>query len=262
MQRPLANQRILVTRPGTQAQKLGALIGERGGTAVLVATLEIAGLPDKTQQRQALARSGEYDNVIFISRHAVHYATALTPLTSLTLPTVLAPGGGTASALQEAGIHTVTTPTCGHHSEALLALPALTDVQGKRLLIIRGQGGRELLRDKLLERGARVDYVEVYQRRLPTDCRHQLQLALAGPLHAIIVGSGEMLDNLLVCLAPSARTTLMALPLFTPSLRVASLATAHGFKQAIPSLSPTPAGFITSLLEWAKTQRPTEANER
>lgn len=262
----LANLHILITRPDDQVQPLATLVHQHGGVAVCVPTLEIVGVPANAQQRNTLSNSADYDAVIFISRNAVEYASAITPLHSLALHTVFAPGVGTASALQRAGVDTVITPSHGYHSEALLALDALTHVQGKHLLIVRGQGGygqgvhsqsgRELLRDKLVERGAKVDYVAVYRRCQPADCAEKLRLAVARPLHAVTVGSGETLQNLLACWPAAAADTLRALPLFTPGLRVAALAQAHGFKHAIPSQSPDPAGFANSLLEWADTQGP------
>jgi uroporphyrinogen-III synthase len=79
---------------------------------------------------------------------------------------VFAVGPGTARALQAHGLDSIITPD-GQDSEALLALPQLADVAGKRVVIVRGVGGRALLADTLRARGAQVDFMECYRRMRP-----------------------------------------------------------------------------------------------
>ena len=77
-----------------------------------------------------------------------------------------APGPGTAEALADAGIANVRIPATTFDSDGLLALPELASTsQGKRVLIFRGDGGREQLGDTLRARGAEVDYVVVLPPR-------------------------------------------------------------------------------------------------
>jgi uroporphyrinogen-III synthase len=82
-------------------------------------------------------------------------------------------------------------------SESLLTSPNLKEMQGRRVLIIRGNGGRALLSDTLTKRGAIVDYAEVYQRRCPNvDGTSLLEIWLQ-EVDVVIVTSNAIIDNLL-----------------------------------------------------------------
>jgi uroporphyrinogen-III synthase len=76
-------------------------------------------------------------------------------------------GPATAEALAAAGIAGAQIPETTFDSEGLLALPELSDVRGKRVLILRGDGGREYLGDALRARRAHVDAVACYRERSP-----------------------------------------------------------------------------------------------
>lgn len=80
---------------------------------------------------------------------------------------VYAVGERTAAVLRGAALE-VNVPARAD-SEGLLALPSLQGMQGRRCLIVRGEGGRTLLGDTLQARGAEVDVLELYRRALPAD---------------------------------------------------------------------------------------------
>jgi hypothetical protein len=112
----------------------------------------------------------------------------------------------------------------GFDSESLLKEPALNDVNGKRIRIIRGSEGRELLAETLRERGATVDYLSVYERVLPKISAGQLLEVetawLAGRINAITIMSVETLNNLLLALPKILVADLVNVPLVTPAARV------------------------------------------
>lgn len=111
-----------------------------------------------------------YDGIIFISKNAVQHCPMhyLRPTTTVTQ--IYAVGPVTAAALQAANIEAKTPPQ-DYSSEGLLALPELQQVKGQHWLIVRGETGRETLKERLQQRGANVDYLACYTRRcllLPT----------------------------------------------------------------------------------------------
>ncbi|PKO73224.1 MAG: uroporphyrinogen-III synthase, partial [Betaproteobacteria bacterium HGW-Betaproteobacteria-17] len=145
MTQPLAGRTVLVTRPPRQAVALAQAIRAAGGEAFVFPALEVEALP-LDALNEPLARLAEADIAIFISPNAAQFGMAAIRAGG-TLPEaveVCAVGPGTARALQAQGVGGVITPD-GQDSEALLALPQLNAVAGKRVVIVRGVGGRARL---------------------------------------------------------------------------------------------------------------------
>jgi uroporphyrinogen-III synthase len=252
-EQPLAGLNIVVTRPREQAVALARQIEQMGGNVLLFPLLEIEAVADARTLRERLSRLHQTNLVIFISPNAVHYGMAAIEAAgglpaTLKVATV---GQGSAKALRDHGIKQVIVPGERSDSEGLLALPELQDVAGKRVMILRGDSGRELLGDTLKARGATVDYVGCYLRRKhPVD---GAALAAARP-DAITVTSSEALAHLWASLQGTARTMLAAMPLFVPHARIAELARQQGWANIIVTESGDD-GLIASLVAWANKGR-------
>ncbi|HWR75657.1 MAG TPA: uroporphyrinogen-III synthase, partial [Thiobacillus sp.] len=162
MSGPLAGRTVLVTRPAHQAVALTQAIRAAGGTAFEFPALDIEAVPLEALA-MPLVRLAEADMAIFTSPNAAQFGMAAIRAGGALSGAiqVLAIGPGTARALQAQGVSGIVTPD-GQDSEALLALPQLAEVAGKRVVIVRGVGGRALLADALCARGAQVDFMECY----------------------------------------------------------------------------------------------------
>mgnify|MGYP001815345486 FL=1 len=215
---PLAGAGVLVTRPAGQSAELISAIEAAGGRSIVFPVIEIA--PRSPQDIVSdLGGLSEPDIVIFVSRNAVEHGLAWSGVGA-----IAAVGPATASAIEAAARVVDIRPASGFDSESLLAEPALTDVRGKTIRIIRGNGGRELLATTLRERGASVQYLEVYARRTPeydeaeiADLVRQLE---TGDIAAVIVMSVESFRNLLALLPESCHEALAETRLVTPAARV------------------------------------------
>jgi len=140
-------------------------------------------------------------------------------------------GGGTAAALRARGIEQVLVPPVGGDSESLLALPAMQQVSGQRVLVFRGVGGREQLADTLRARGAHVEYVECYRRvRTQADPEPLRARLRRGELDAITAASGEALANLLELTGAELAPKLVALPVFVTHANIGQAARRLGFR--------------------------------
>lgn len=194
----LKGRGILVTRPAHQAAAVCALIEAAGGRALRLPLLEIRPALDAAAVQAGLARLADYDLAVFVSANAVNFALdALDPRPWPTPLAIAAVGAATARALEQRGLRATYCPQAEFTSEALLALPALQEVRGRRVVILRGHGGREHLREILRARGATVDYLEVYRRVQPEiDPAPWLERWRSGAIAAVLVSSGETLRKL------------------------------------------------------------------
>lgn len=250
----LAGLNIVVTRPREQAAQLAQRIEQAGGKAVLFPLLEINPAADPQTLRAFVARLHEFDLAIFISPNAVRYGMEAIRVAGalpakLKIATV---GQGSAKALRDLGVQEVIAPQDRSDSEALLALSALQNVAGDRVVIFRGNGGRELLGDTLKARGAMVEYAECYQRSKPQ--QDSAALLDADP-HAIIVTSSEALGYLWDMFDEHGRTWLAAVPLFVPHGRIADAAQRLGWANVIETTEGDD-GLLTSLVAWAENRKP------
>ena len=163
---------------------------------------------------------------------------------------VFAPGPGTAEALAAAGIANVRIPVATFDSEGLLELPELADVRGKRVLILRGEGGREYLAEALRARGAQVDAVACYRRALPrSDVQGLAEAFRNGAIDVVTITSSEALDNLWSLANESIRAAWSTRPTFAPHPRI--VARARDLGLAVFATAGGDAGLIAGLLEWA-----------
>ena len=153
---------VLVTRPEHQAAHLCQLIEAEGGAAVRYPALDIRARPDRAAVRAAVGPADRYDFIVFVSANAVRFGADI--LGERRDLRVAAIGQATSAALNAAGYRVTLMPDEGADSESLLALPQLADLHGQRVLIVRGTGGRDLLFEAMTERGAQVQYAEVYTR--------------------------------------------------------------------------------------------------
>lgn len=214
-ERPLLGIGVLVTRPAHQAEQLVRTIEQAGGTAIRFPTIEIGPPRDPEQLAQALARLSDFDLAVFVSPNAVEQTFHRLQNRGQGWPDGLETacvGRASARALERFGIHPFA-PERRYDSESLLALPALQQVAGRRVVIFRGDGGRELLAETLAERGATVTYVECYRRIRPSaDPAPVVETWRAGKIHVVTVTSTDGLHNLCDMLGEPGRTLLQRTP--------------------------------------------------
>ena len=248
----LQGRGILVTRAAHQAGGLVALIESQGGRAIPFPALEILPARDPAAAKEHLEQS--WDLMIFISPNAVRHANELLEGAAPKARHLAAVGEATARTLRELDLSPDLIPTDRQDSEGLLDLPELQSMADRRVLIVRGEGGRPLLGDSLRARGAKVGYAEVYRRSRPKGDPLPLLQRWPEEVDIVTTTSSEVLGNLLSMLGDRGGELIRKTPLLVISERMASRAAELGFKRVIQASGADDAAVLQALCDWVGTE--------
>ena len=224
---------ILVTRTGEEGQSLADMLRTAQVQVRHFAPVVLAGPEDAAACRQALLAALPVDLLVAPSAQALRESVALVGIDILADLALVVPGEGTAELARSLGFQKVIHPPGGGTSEEMLALPALQQVEGRRVLILAAAGGRTVIQQRLAERDAAVQRLHVY-RRVPQSVPEALAAELgtaADPI--VLLASGGALQALAGTLARSTWSQLCAGLMVAPSERVAAQAREHGAQHVV-----------------------------
>ena len=214
----LAGVGVLVRRPKHQSDTLIGAIRDCGGKPVRFATIEIVA-SDAASVAAEVAKLAAPEIAIFVSSNAVQHGLQYAQGAQIAVV-----GPATAAAVTAAGGSVDIKSASGFDSEQLLSNAELFNVTGRRIRIIRGQDGRELLADTLRARGAQVDYLQVYERNVPLYSLDEVEALVevweSGQINLVTAMSVASFNNLIELLPESATALLSRTPLVTPAERV------------------------------------------
>jgi uroporphyrinogen III methyltransferase/synthase len=245
MTRPLASRRFLITRPENQSAHLAQLLREAGATPLLAPMIAIAPTEQQHELQAVLQRLGDFDLAVFVS------PTALDVIGELVQPwpvelAVAVVGPASRERALALGMLEVISPDNQFDSEGLLQQPALQQLSGKRVVLFRGNGGRELLTDTLRARGATVEVVEAYRRLSPSLNHEQVLALLAEGCDGVIVTSSEAVNNLFGLADSVLAEQLRGLSFFASHAAIAETVRRHAVAQ-VHVLSAGDAGLLADL---------------
>lgn len=257
--RPLADINVLVTRPLGQADDLVRRIEQAGGRALHFPAVEIVEPADTAALNAVLRGLASFDWAIFISPNAVNKTFNLLKAhgewpRNVQVASI---GKGSATALKHFGIADPLVPSGRFDSEGLLASPALQELHGKRIVIFRGDGGRELLGDTLEARGAKIEYAECYRRVRPNaDTTPLLRRWARGEIDIVSATSAQGLHNLYDMLGEAGQPWLVRTPVVVVSERMREICRELGFKNESRLAAPASDEAILEAIEaWHAAQK-------
>ena len=237
--RPLEGLGVVLTRPEGAAGDLARELAAMGARTFHFPSLSIRPIEDSPVLDAVLATLPDCDLAVFVSANAVEAGFAALRRRAIAWPRGLraaAVGEMTAAALRNSGVADVISPSERFDSDALLALAELQAVQGRNIIVFRGEGGRERLREGLEARGAVVAYAECYRRERPESDPSALLAAWSrGEVQVVGVLSAETLENFVAMIGPEGRSRLAATVLVVTHEAIAGHPDAKRFGRVLVS---------------------------
>jgi len=255
-ERLLQGQLILNTRPTHQQAELTSLLQQEGAQILSFPVIDIVPIESSLIRQRLAQQISSYDILLFVSRNAVDGAFRYLDRSRLK-PGVRFGVIGTATRIALAeqidNLDSCLLAAAPYNSDTLLEVDVLQKVEGKRVLILRGQQGRSLLGDELVVRGAEVDYCEVYRRQLPscdvTDFDHLV--ANAFPTLVILTSNAGM-QNLIELVDAVTAERLRRIPWLLISERMRESAVKLGHNAPIIiAHSASDKGIQQAICAWA-----------
>lgn len=270
---PLNGLKVLVTRPEQQGKNLCEMIVASGGYSISFPVIEIVPIapehwasPVNSGKTQGQITSSpcldshscgdnlddekftltEQDMIIFVSRNAVSYFLDTIQQDIPEHIQLVSVGAGSAASMRSHGLRVDIQPDQSIGSEGLLIMPQFEDFAGKQVLIVRGKGGRELLANTLVERGAKVRYIEVYERLIPSPSISQCEEALTSD--CVVCTSVEGVKNLSKLLQKGLKT-LLDKPMLVVSDRIKMYAESLGFQRVVVSADVSDEAILEQLIK-------------
>lgn len=234
--------KVVITRPRAQAEGLAQAVAALGRTPVLLPLLEIAPLADESALRAVLADLDRFALVAFVSPNAIDAALAHLQERLAAWPRQVALavlGEGSRAALARHGLTEANATILGpldptrSDSENLLQSLDLAALKGKRVLIVRGEAGRELMAEGFRAAGAEVHVVPAYRRSVPAltpELAATLRDLLLAPNDWLLTSSEALrgLFDLLALVDPSLVAKMQQQHVIVPHARIAETAAALG----------------------------------
>ncbi|MDU8923464.1 uroporphyrinogen-III synthase [Pasteurellaceae bacterium LIM206] len=224
---------VLVMRPGDKGNRLTEMLNKSGIAALhlpffeITAGRELNDLPLKMNQLKA----GDY--VVAVSQNAVDYAAETFQHAGFRWRNDLryfAVGQQTAAYFAGLSEQAVAYPFRQETSEGLLNLTPMQQLKNRQVLLLRGNGGRDLLPTQVAARGGAIEVIECYQRRpLQYDNIEQTSIWKRAGIRTLLVTSAEILNTLIDFVPPEEHDWLRGCRLITVSSRIEKLARKFGW---------------------------------
>lgn len=246
---------VLLTRPPTQASEWVLQLRALGAQVEHIPTLAISPLPAPNDLAEQLQGA---DFGVFVSANAVNALAAAQQAQGLSIAFDWhCVGKATEKIATEQGFRVLRNEAID--SETLLQNEALQNVTNKRCVIVRGEGGRTLLGDTLISRGAQVDYCELYRRDGAWQNAELLAsylTSMAGMPHVILASSVDSLNyTFLLAEKREMRANVQQATILVPGKRVADAAEQLGARQVLRAHSIRLVDIVAELEQWWTKQQ-------
>jgi len=248
------NLHVLITRPEKQGQALKNKLASIKIRSLCQPLFDYQLNDHANICQQPLLSEGHNKTaiVIFVSVAAVEFADQQKPIKLWSVKTIIAIGHATQKALLALDIKAVCPKD--HDSEGVLALPELCreQIKNQPVIIVRGDGGRELIAQTLKQRQAKVVYIESYQRIWRQLSLNVGQKWQAEKINAIVVTSNAALKKLVELLVVNEASYWTKNCLWiVASQRIADCAQHYGLSNVINAYGASDDVILSTLKQLA-----------
>jgi uroporphyrinogen III methyltransferase/synthase len=198
--KPLFGKRIVVTRSRDQASVFAETLIDRGATPIEFPSIDVVPPADWSELDAALDGLDTYQWIIFTSANAIKFfferlRSRGMDIRSLRSNRICVVGPKTAEALEQYSLKPDLIPQ-EFKAEGVLAALGGEEVKGSRFLIPRAKVARELIPEKLREKGAEVTVATAYENVRPaTDVDRVRKLFEEKKIAAVTFTSSSTVHN-------------------------------------------------------------------
>lgn len=226
---------VLITRPDHRGQELVELLNQHQIFAIHQPLFTIEAGAELPQLPSVMSRLNAGDYVFAVSKHAIDFASETLIQTGFHYRTDLkyfAVGRHSAAYFSAKTENPTYYPISSENSEGLLELPEMQILDGKNILILRAEKGRDFFAEQASLRGANIQYLECYRRQYLADSiTEKMSLCKRAGIDSIIVTSTDILSTLYEQTAEDDRQWLIECRLIVVSTRIAQLAYKLGWSR-------------------------------
>ena len=253
--KPLFGRRIVITRPRAQAADFAELLENFGAEVVPFPTVEMVPPPSLGGLHDAMRRAAEFDWVVFTSANGVrvffdHLQTLGADVRDWHGARFAAIGPQTAKAVQRYGVRVDTIPA-EFRAEAVVEALVQAGVAGKRVLLPRAAGARDVLPTELERHGALVEEVATYTTALPSDTLGELRdLLLRGDADLVTFTSSSTVQNFVAIFAGEVDRVLAHAAVGCIGPVTGETARSYGMQVAIQPSTYTIPAFVDAIVRY------------
>jgi len=242
---------VLIVRPEPKASELKKLLAQQHIPAYPLPLIQISRHPQINLLTTALNRLHSQDWIIAVSPNAVQYAHLQIQTENISWPQVhyAAIGNATAKQMHQYIQDKIWVPHSPQNSESLLSLPIIQQLDRGSCLILRGDTGRDLIKDQLTQQGLQVSYCATYKKTRTTRDINSFLCTKYQNIDSIIVTSGQQLEYLGEMVKKQLYSWLISRNLFLPSDRLKEKAKCMGFQSVYSIGSAENVDFLAALVE-------------
>jgi len=264
--RPLFGKRVLVTRGRLPYNSLSEMLSENGAEVVEIPTIKLLPIQLSASQCGMIRRASTYyDWIFFSSANGIEFFMnrffeSGLDVRSLKGVRIACMGEATASALMRYGLKADLIPSEFKQEGLIRAFKAL-DWIGKKVLMPTAKGGREVLIRFLRKRGAKVQHLNLYENRVPTEARRQIKTLFAEQrgVDLLTFASSSSVDHFFTLLTPVQRKKwIRSLPLAVIGPVTARAARKWKAKVTIQPSRYTVPDLVEAIVKWARKNKAQE----